>query len=179
MQRIVGVDVGNAGAFCILTPHEDGVEVSYEPMPIIRSVQKTGKKTKTTTQLDFVSLAYIFGCLTDAVFFVEKVHALPKQGVVSMFNFGQHVGALRALLHSHQISHYEVTPQAWQKIMHVGISPNHDPKQRSLIAVQQVFPNEVKKLVREGRRVPDEGFIDALLIAEYGRRFLKSHSVHT
>jgi crossover junction endodeoxyribonuclease RuvC len=172
----LGIDPGNSGAFCVMTMFEDGTdEVVFIPMPIIRSVvktkMKTGKtKTKTTTQLDYVSLAHIFGSLADATMFMEKVNAMPKQGVVSMFNFGQQVGALRALLHSHRIQHYEVTPQAWQKLMHVGAAATQDAKARSLIIARRLFP--ALNLVKEGCRFPDEGYVDALLIAEYGRRVL-------
>jgi crossover junction endodeoxyribonuclease RuvC len=179
MKRIVGIDPGAEGAFCILTIFEETnvVEVSFEPMPIIRSVAKTnlknGKvKTKTTTQLDFVKLAELFQMLLDATFFIEKVNAMPKQGVVSMFNFGQQIGALRALLHANRIPHHEVTPQAWQKVMHEGAPAGQDPKQRSLIIARRLFP--AINLVREGRKFPDEGFIDALLIADYGRRKLET-----
>lgn len=175
MERVVAIDPGNDGAFCIMTELEHGkIEITFEPMPIIRSVITTKKrdgkiKTKTTTQLNYTKLAYIFSTLLDSTIFIEKVSAMPKQGVVSMFNFGVQAGALRALIHSHKIIHYEVTPQAWQKVMHAGSPAGQDSKQKSLIIAQRLFPDVT--LIREGRRVPDEGYVDALLIAEYGRRY--------
>lgn len=175
MDRVVGIDPGNSGAFCIITKLEgDIIDVVFESMPVIRSVVKTKKrdgkdKTKTTTQLDYNRLAEIFGVLLDCTVFIEKVSAMPKQGVVSMFNFGSQIGALRALLHSFKIEHYEVTPQAWQKVMHEGAPAGQDAKQRSLIVARRIFPKI--NLVKAGCKFPDEGFVDALLIAEYGRRY--------
>jgi crossover junction endodeoxyribonuclease RuvC len=109
----------------------------------------------------------------NAIVFIEKVSSMPKQGVASMFKFGRTVGALQAMLAAFKRRFQEVTPQAWQKVMHEGVNKKSmpNPKQRSVIVVKRLFPNE--NLLASARcKKPHEGFVDALLIAEYGRRVL-------
>lgn len=103
--------------------------------------------------------------------YLEKVSAMPGQGVSSMFKFGRNVGALQAMLAAHKIPYTEVTPQAWQKVMHEGASRTSmpDPKDRSLAIAKKLFPN-LNLLATKLSRKPHHGFVDALLIAEYGRR---------
>lgn len=120
-------------------------------------------------EIDFKELRKIFGSLQDVFGILEKVSAMPGQGVSSMFKFGRVFGALQSCLHIFQIPHVEVTPQRWQKSLHEGISRDLDPKKRSLIAVQRLFP-EANLLATERSRVPHDGYVDALLLAEFGRR---------
>jgi crossover junction endodeoxyribonuclease RuvC len=54
---------------------------------------------------------------TDCYAFIEKVHSMPKQGVKSMFTFGQSYGFLRACLVCFKIPFEEVTSQKWMKGM--------------------------------------------------------------
>lgn len=169
MHRTVGIDPGNSGGFCVITEFDDGTsEFHFTSMPIIRSVTTKANKKKTSTQLDYFKLAEIFETFGGATVFLEKVSAMPGQGVVSMFNFGMAFGSLKALLHAYKLKHYETTPQAWQKVMHEGVSKDLDAKARSLVVYRRLFPN--LNLIKEGCKFPDEGYIDALLIAEYGRR---------
>lgn len=177
MKRIVGIDPGLFGGFCVMTLFEDyTIETVFHPMPLISSVTKTkskksGKtKTKTLNSIDYYELCKIFGSLLDCTAFLEKVHGVPLWGAAQSFQFGETFGALRALLHSHKIEHYEVMPKAWQDEMHAGIAKDHEVKQKSLIAARRLFPNA--NLVRPGENFADSGFVDALLIAEYGRKKL-------
>lgn len=177
MKRIIGIDPGLRGAFCVMTIFEDKTsEVVFHSLPVISSctetkTRKTGKiKTKTINAVDYHELAKIFSCFLDCTAFLEKIHGVPMWGSSASFDFGETFGALRALLHSHKIEHYEVTPQAWQKEMHEGIAKGHEAKQRSLIAARRLFPNI--NLAKPDGKFPDSGYVDALLIAEYGRRKL-------
>lgn len=89
--------------------------------------------------------------------FIERVHAMPKQGVSSTFKFGTNYGFLRGCLVTTGIPFEEVTPQGWQKLM--GCMTGGD-KNISKAKAQQLFP-ELKIT---------HAIADALLIAEYGRR---------
>jgi crossover junction endodeoxyribonuclease RuvC len=156
----VGIDPGLSGAFCFLTDHGNGEkEIVFQPMPII------GR------DLDFQGLVRIFSVIPDCRVFLERVSAMPKQGVSSMFKFGRVYGALQAMLHAFKIEHEEVSPQAWQKEMHEGISKKDidEAKARSLVSAQRLFPG-VNLLRSDKCKKPESGFVDALLIAEYGRR---------
>jgi len=127
--------------------------------------------------------------------YIEKVHAMPGQGVTSMFSFGQNYGMLRAFLIAAGIPFEEVTPQAWQKALSLptvkqcGYAPSVEEK--ALAKLKTPEGKEMKKALarrkgaaqREkkrrhkpkcqelfpGLKITDYT-ADALLIAEYGRR---------
>ena len=161
-MRIVAIDPGQTGAVCFMTLVDgQSSEIVFEPMPLV------GK------EVDAHKLAQIFSVMLDAHVFVEKVSSMPKQGVASMFKFGRNVGMLQAMLAAYKLPYTEVTPQRWQKLMHEGLSRKSltDPKHRSLAVAKRLFPHV--NLLRTSRcKKPDEGFVDALLIAEYGRRIM-------
>lgn len=163
MERVVGIDPGLTGAICILTVHGPSeVEAVFEPMPRLGS------------ELDPERLKIIFGVILDAKVFMEKVTPF-KMGTTGAFNYGKGIGMLLGMLHSHRLVFTEVTPQTWQKEMHEGINRKSipDPKQRSLAAAHRLFP-KVNLKKTETSKFPDPGFVDALLIAEYGRRKVKA-----
>lgn len=105
--------------------------------------------------------------------FIEKVSARPGNGGVSMFNFGQAYMFCQIVPKLLKIPITLVTPQQWQKTMHVGVDKTLDPKQRSLVAFTRLFPNEDLRATDRCTKQHD-GIIDALLLAEYGRRFLRN-----
>lgn len=161
MERIIGVDPGLKGAFCYLTLRDNTIdEITFEPMPLIGN------------ELDLDGLIYIFSTALDAQMYIEKVTSF-KMGAGSAFTFGKQIGTLETLARSFKIAHSFVTPQGWQKEMHEGVNKKaiDDPKQRSLVAARRLFP-ETNLLRSERCKFPDSGFVDALLIAEYGRRKL-------
>ena len=51
----------------------------------------------------------------DVICYLEHVHAMPKQGVSSTFNFGMNFGFIQGVLKAYGISYELVTPQKWKK----------------------------------------------------------------
>ena len=103
---------------------------------------------------------------------IEKVHAMPKQGVTSMFTFGYGYGGLRMALIAAGFPFQEVQPRAWQK--HFGITakkPSESKQQfkdRLRAKCQQLFPRLVDLW---GLGITKQRMVcDALLIAEYCRQ---------
>ena len=88
---------------------------------------------------------------------LEKVNAMPRQGVSSTFKFGTSYGFCRALLVCHRIRFETTPPGVWQKTM--GCLSKGD-KKVTKAAAQRLFPEE--KVVH--------ATADAMLIAEYARR---------
>ena len=88
---------------------------------------------------------------------LEKVNAMPRQGVSSTFKFGTSYGFCRALLVCHRIRFETTAPGVWQKNM--GCLSKGD-KNVTKAAAQRLFPEE--KVVH--------ATADAMLIAEYARR---------
>lgn len=96
---------------------------------------------------------------------VEKVGAMPGQGVVSMFSFGTSYGMIRGILTALEIRTELVTPQAWKKSVLAGTTKDKDA---AIAYVRRAFP--ATGLIQPGCRVPHSGMADALCIAEYARR---------
>lgn len=100
----------------------------------------------------------------EAVACVEQVHAMPGQGVVSMFNFGHNLGFIEGTLQSLGIRYQLVPPQKWKKEFSLS-----SDKKKCIEVCQKLFPDV--SLLPSGRsRTPHDGMAEALLLAEYARR---------
>lgn len=97
---------------------------------------------------------------------LEKVNAMPGQGVVSMFNFGQNFGFIQGVLKAYNIPFELVPPQKWKKEFSVTSDKN-----TSIEVCKRLFPSVNLKATERCRKDHD-GMAEALLIAEYARRHL-------
>lgn len=97
---------------------------------------------------------------------LEKVNAMPGQGVVSMFNFGMNFGFIQGVLKAYAIPYELVTPQKWKKEFSVTSDKN-----TSIEVCKRLFPNVNLKATERCKKDHD-GMAEALLMAEYGRRHL-------
>lgn len=72
---------------------------------------------------------------------LEKVHAMPGQGVTSMFTFGQGYGAWQMALIALKIPYIEVPPQTWMKKL--GTLPKEKKERKNCIKdmMQKRYPN--------------------------------------
>ena len=68
---------------------------------------------------------------------VEKVGAMPGQGVTSMFNFGKSAGFIEGVLSALGIPYQLVTPQRWKKEFTL-----HNSKQKSVEVCKRLFRRE-------------------------------------
>lgn len=96
---------------------------------------------------------------------IEKVHAMPKQGSVSMFTFGENFGWLKGVLDAIGIPYQEIPPQTWKK--EFGLNSE---KARSVEVCKQLFPEA--RLIPEGCRKEQDGLAEAALMALYAQRRL-------
>ena len=88
---------------------------------------------------------------------LERVSAMPRQGVSSTFKFGTSYGFCRALLVCYKVPFELVTPATWQQVMKCR---SKGDKNVTKAAAQRLFPRQ--KVVHANA--------DAMLIAEYARR---------
>lgn len=94
---------------------------------------------------------------------VEKVWAMPHEGVSSAFSFGVNFGLICGIAKSFGFDVEYATPQQWQK--HFGVTGD---KQEHIAKAKELFP--AANLKRTPRCKKDhDGFADAILIAEYLR----------
>lgn len=98
------------------------------------------------------------------VCYLEQVHAMPKQGVSSTFNFGMNYGFIQGVLKAYNIPFELVPPQKWKK----EFSCTSD-KNTSIEVCKRLFPGVNLKATERSKKDHD-GMAEALLIAEYGRR---------
>lgn len=148
MKTYIGVDPGKSGAMAII--HASG-EVEVIPFDAMKYS---------------VALAHVRGLTNDVMCCVEKVSAMPGQGVVSMFNFGHNLGVIEGLLRGYGIPYQLVPPQTWKKEFSLSSDKN-----KSIEVCQKLFP-KVSLLATEKSRKPSDGIAEAVLIAEYARRKL-------
>ena len=99
---------------------------------------------------------------------VEKVHAMPMQGVVSMFTFGQAYGRMLGILDALQVPYELINPRKWQASLNI-------PPKNKQTENQPQFKKRL--LVEAKRRFPKNSInlktADAVLIAESARRELR------
>lgn len=122
----VGIDPGKGGGIALV--YADGTAEAYK-MP--------------ETERDLLDLASELRMRFSAenvppVACIEVVHAMPGQGVTSMFTFGQGYGSVRMAFLSAGFALHEVTPQKWQKDL--GCRTRGD-KNISKRKAQQLFPS--------------------------------------
>lgn len=164
-MRIMGVDPGLDGGLAII--EDNGKPFFYRSMPTKKIVESSGKKKR---MIDISQFSAIIARAEPEHVFIEKVHAMPGQGVTSMFNFGMGYGMLLGIcLALEPVFRTElVTPQSWQKLLYANhtFPDDYGPKHKAFMRFSDIWPELVEQ------NVTHDGVVDALLIAEYGRRIL-------
>lgn len=94
---------------------------------------------------------------------LEHVGAMPRQGVTSMFSFGENFGYIKGLLEAFEIPYELVRPQRWKK--EYGISG----KNQSVEVCKRLFPGVSLRRTERCKKDHD-GMAEALLMAEFARR---------
>jgi hypothetical protein len=190
---IIGIDPGLKGALVLL---KNGNVQDVAAMPLI------GKELDLTELIAILEewlgtdSEHNYACHI----FIEDVHAIFGSSAAGTFTFGFVCGALRALVSSMKVPYTLVQPKKWQKVMYQGIPEMRNapkkltkaelvakslgekvrtPKAKgsintkamSLVAAKRLFPNvDLRK--NTSCTVAHDGIVDALLIAEFGRRLL-------
>lgn len=156
----IGIDPGAAGAVALI--RSDG-SVTFWDTPIVQI--KSGKKTRT--EMNAAAASMLLSDIkdgNDGVFVtIEKVGAMPGQGVTSMFSFGKNFGTWLGILAALKLPHQQVAPISWKKKMMPDMGKDKDA---SRVRAMQLFPNAQRDLYLKKHH----GRGDALLLAEYGRR---------
>lgn len=151
---IVGIDPGASGAIAFFDPKAGILHV--HDMPVME-IERSGKTKRE------ISPTLLANILHDDwghnIVWIEKVGAMPGQGVSSMFQFGRGVGMIEGVIAAEGLSLNYVTPQAWQKA--VGVRGGKDG---SRLRAVELFPKYANLFARK----KDDGRAEAALIAWYG-----------
>ena len=146
-MRVLGVDPGITGAVALV---RDG-HLAVEDIPTMGD----GKRRI----INATGLADIVRRWSPTLAILERVHAMPKQGVSSSFRFGQSLGTIEGVLATLIISVRYVTPAGWKR--HYRLPADKDAAR--LAAIQR-YPHIADRLARK----KDHNRAEALLIANWG-----------
>lgn len=101
MTRVLGIDPGVTGGIALFDPGEPSA-IRAEDIPNVAG------------EVDVDTLAAIVREMGPTFAVIERVSAMPKQGVSSTFKFGAAYGALQAIVAVLEIPSHRVTPGKWK-----------------------------------------------------------------
>ena len=150
---IYGIDPGLSGAIARFDLTEGYLEIHDMP------VMEVNKKKVVSPQLvsDILRQQH-------APVYIEKVGAMPGQGVTSMFSFGRSYGILLGCAAGLQMPTTVITPQMWMRALNCQKGKDGN-RQRAC----ELVPNYSQLFARK----KDDGRADAALLAYYGALFVE------
>jgi len=149
MTHVIGIDPGLSGGIAVLSPA--GELVRLDDLPVIRD----GK-------LSWIDGGRLHSFLIDSLYgrparaIVERVGAMPRQGISSAFHFGMGFGSVLSILQARHLSVELVTPATWKRAM--GLSSD---KRASLDKARLLYPAAELHLAKH------DGRAEALLLAHW------------
>jgi crossover junction endodeoxyribonuclease RuvC len=159
---VVGIDPGLGGGLSIIhQKSKNDIQAYVYDIPLIREKPKSSK-TKGKNDYDVTSLAKILKGYEGKNVFVclEKVSAMPGQGVSSMFTFGEGFGIWRGLVGALGFNLTLVTPMTWKKewgdLLLKQKKEKTDLLKLSKIEVNRLSPTDRKKHKEETKQYKQE-----------------------
>jgi len=150
---VIGIDPGISGAISVFNWETQSL-LEVIDMP---TLEVDSGKTKKR-HISAAGLRNILEGYPDSHVVIEKVGAMPGQGVTSMFNFGRSAGIIEGVVAALRMPHTYVTPQTWTKV--VGRAAGKDA---SRMRAMELFPAKADLF----KRAKDDGRADACLIAHW------------
>ena len=174
MTIYCGIDPGVNGAFAIIDI--DGGRIYGTPMPTFWRVLKSGKRRK---QYDYIAIRKFLEVHKGAEVTIEEQFPMPmifkkangveqRQGATSVFSTGYGFGVLMGILSCLDLKTQLVHPKTWQAAFFKR-EEGKTTKEQALEVVKELYP-DVNLYSSERSTVPHTGIVDAILLAEYGRR---------
>lgn len=150
MTIVMGIDPGISGAVAFYFPMVPE-RISVDDVPV------AGGEINTS------ELARLIKIHRPTIAVMEKVSAMPGQGVVSMFNFGRAYGDVRGVVGAMEVPLHLVTPQKWKR--YFGLTSD---KEECRLRAIRVFPAVSSRLNLKKH----DGRAEAALLALYGAEVL-------
>lgn len=148
---IIGIDPGKSGACALI---DTGIVVDFFDMPW---KDKQVDAIELSDMLSFWRNIYEPECLV-----VEQVHAMPKQGVSSTFQFGVSYGIVIGCAYTLGFDVVFVTPQKWKKALKLS-----SDKDESRMLATRLWPDNADAFSRK----KDDGRAEAALIAYWKEEY--------
>jgi crossover junction endodeoxyribonuclease RuvC len=155
---VLGVDPGFGGALAWL---DLGGNLDVADMPVM-AIERNGK---TKRDMDLAALVELVERHRPAFAVVERVGAMPGQGVSSMFAFGRGFGSILGALAALRVPVELVTPATWKRTLAVPAG-----KDGARLRASQLLPAHGG----HWRRAKDDGRAEAAMLAWYGLAYLSN-----
>ena len=159
---IIGIDPGINGAICFF---KKGEVLDVIDMPTMAEGKKNKRQVNGQQIFNEFSKRIELYSSDNIKVAVEKVSAMPGQGVTSMFNFGQSFGVIKGICAAMQLPIFFVTPAKWKKYFDL-INTQKDASRTKAI---EIFP-KISPILSKKK---DSNKADAILIASFFENNLK------
>ena len=153
---IIGIDPGISGAICFF---ENGEIKDVIDMPSMAEGKKNKKQINGSQLFNELEIRVKDLQKKNIAVVVERVSAMPGQGVTSMFNFGQSYGVIKGICSAMQLPIYFISPSKWKKYYNL-IKTSKDASRAKVI---EIFPYISSKLQKK----KDSNKAEAILIASF------------
>lgn len=146
----IGIDPGISGAIVVLS---GDTPIEWMRMP--------STKLGTSSRVNGAEISAFLRGFVGAHCYLERVAAMPGQGVTSMFSFGHAAGVVEGVLSGLHIPFTTVTPVSWKKRAGLPAGVEKDAARARAI---QLWP-AWRALDKKGE---GQAMADAALIARFG-----------
>lgn len=144
-SQIIAIDPGVNGAFAILGHRGEFIKADELP--------------RFDKLVDAVALGNLFASYAPAIAVIEKVGAMPGQGVTSMFTFGAAYGVAIGVAGGAGVPIAFVTPAKWKAHFRLSGKPKDAARELAI----RLYPEAASQLTLKKHH----GRADALLLARY------------
>ena len=157
MTDVIGIDPGMKGGFAYISTNYQHIEVFA--MPLLPG----GKYLDMKAIIDWIRSRCYDSNPTMPVVVIEKITAMPGQGVVSTGKFHFVTGVIWGIVATIGCPFREVRPQDWKKVVLEGTLKD---KAAAIQYCSNMYSG-VSLLATPRSKVPSDGLADALCIATY------------
>jgi len=152
----MGIDPGVSGAIAIF---EGADLLDAFDVPVVETQSGKKKKRRISPEMLVAEIEEHIGCL--ARVYIEDVHAMPGQGVTSMFAFGEAAGLIRGVCAGLKVPVCLISPITWKR----GMRLQGAGKDASRAMAARMWPEKASLFKRQR----DDGRAEAALLAHYGQ----------
>jgi len=111
-MRTLGIDIGLDGAIALI---ENGDLLEVHDMPTVT----LERNNKSKRMVNAAELARLIRQAAPGCAYLERLNAMPGQGVTSMFSMGQSLGVVLGILAAFDIPTTTIPPRTWQRALDV------------------------------------------------------------
>lgn len=157
-MEILGIDPGRKGAFVLIS--SSGAYKAHWDMPTKANRIQPQPLLQVLNEISQVSKPFVV---------IEKPHSRPTDARNAIATYHWESGQLMMIV-ALGWPFMLVEPSVWTKSLHRGIDAKLSAKRKSLQAFRNLYPDLATNPDFVDEQKVYDGRIDALLIAEYGRR---------